>query len=396
MKTFIYLSIFLSTTLYSQNAFFDIDIDGTVFNGTWTTGQQTVIKDLLQDVEDAGQTDIVNFDITEYFKSSANASVISSSFVGSDYTNEFKFLFGANISPAVVGDGASPMDLLAGEFQEDVIEGAAASGSIMLGYQFANKGAFIVNAFAAGVEDGDFKLDFKTVGARYRLRLFAKNKESKTPTTINRQTSSTENSNGGYSNNSPPNAQVPATQVVTPTPSVKSPSKSSKSSLIETRVYLQAGLQYNKMTLNYKKPVNLTETSSSGGVNATASFISTLNLDVDISTFSIPVELSGSVRFFRFLNLYAGLGGNLNFGSGSGKATFADSTITVVDNNNTANTATTGVNANLSEDESPAVFIPNLFTGVQLDLWKLKILTQYRFSIGKGVHNIGVSARLAF
>ncbi len=390
MKTFIYISLFLSSSLYSQNAFFDIDVDGTVFTGPWTAGEESVIQDLLQDVEDAGQTDLIDFDVTEYFKNSANASAIASSFVGSDYTNEFKFLFGINVSPAVVGKDASALDLLSGDLQEDVIEGAAASGSIMLGYQFGDKHTVIVNGFSAAVEDGDFKLGFKTVGARYRRRLFASSKELEAPVAV-RETSSTQEASGYTNNAAAPSTVLPP--ATTTTPVEESPKISNR---IETRVYLQTGIQYNTMNINYKKPVNLTETSSSSGVNATATFDSTLNLDVDINTLSIPIELSGSVRFFRFLNLYGGLGGNLNFGSGSGEATFDDSFITVVDNTNNAKTARTGVKANFSEKESPAVFLPNLFTGVQLDLWKLKLLVQYRLSLGKGVHNVGASVRLAF
>mgnify|MGYP000459527998 CR=1 FL=1 len=397
MKNFIYLSLFLSLSLYSKNSFFEIDIDGTVFVGTWNDSQKTVLKNVLQKVEDAGQTDIINFDVTDFFKSSANSSSVAGSFAGADYTNEFKVLVGANVSGAYVGDG-SITDIAKGEFDDLLdgkLEGVGFSGALMLGYQFGDKTSVILNGFTLKVEDGDVNISSTGFGARYRRRLFKSSK----PVMLSAVTPSPVTPPPGYSN-TPTAGQTANTTSPQPAPATEAPvvatSNTSRRSAFETRVYLQTGIQYNKLGVNLLEPVNLAERTTDSGLDVTATLDTVLDLDLNITTLTIPIELSGSMRLLNFLNLYGGVGANINIGSGKGDANLNDSVISVEDSNTPGNTATTTVKSNFSEKESPAFFLPNVFAGVQLDIWKMKLLVQYRASLGHGVKNIGAGVRFAF
>ena len=75
-----------------------------------------------------------------------------------------------------------------------------------------------------------------------------------------------------------------------------------------------SGFLYQKTSLNYSFEIDDECTSSAGGYKVSQP---KLNFNMDIKTFTIPLELNTSILFLWFLNLDAGIGVDIAFGKNS-------------------------------------------------------------------------------
>lgn len=166
-------------------------------------------------------------------------------------------------------------------------------------------------------------------------------------------------------------------------------------------VRITTGYERNSMKLSLNSKVNETLDYSNGGVTYNSNITGNPNATIDVSTASIPLNISTSVHFLYFLSLYGGLGADFNTGSATGKGTLNSSPANVTCSptgsaacpvSGTAGTITTSANLDGKGDALP--FLTRGFLGVQFNLPFTRIFVQADKAFGNNL--IGATAGLRF
>ncbi len=154
---------------------------------------------------------------------------------------------------------------------------------------------------------------------------------------------------------------------------------------------LSTGLETNKTALSVSVPRNESITASN---SYKTTFDGIVGFKVDSSSFSIPLEVSASATFFSFIDLFWGLGADLNFGYGRGSS-FSDSNVLIFDNlNNQVGTA--DAEFNVGSTGSPSILNARWFAGTQVNLWKMKVSLQAQHSMIHGIWGFGGNFNFIF
>ncbi|MGB0455243.1 MAG: Lsa36 family surface (lipo)protein [Bacteriovoracaceae bacterium] len=146
-----------------------------------------------------------------------------------------------------------------------------------------------------------------------------------------------------------------------------------------TGVQLTTGYEYNHLEASVSQSITetFTETVNIGGnqtVEATTSGTATIGMDV--TTHSIPIEITTGAQLLYFLTFYTGLGASLNFGSGSANVdlnTPISADISGTINGNASGTAV----LDLGLDSGPTLAMFRGFGGVQFNFWIAKLYFQF-------------------
>ncbi|MBG08419.1 MAG: hypothetical protein CME68_06645 [Halobacteriovoraceae bacterium] len=155
---------------------------------------------------------------------------------------------------------------------------------------------------------------------------------------------------------------------------------------------LSTGLEGNKTTLSVSVPRKDSITDSTNTYKTT--FDGTVGFKVDSSSLSIPLEVSASATFFSFIDLFWGLGTDLNFGYGKGSS-FSDSDVFIYDMGDNL-IATADAEFNLGSTGAPSIMNVRWFTGTQVNLWKMKVALQAQHSIIQGIWGFGANFNFIF
>ncbi len=175
---------------------------------------------------------------------------------------------------------------------------------------------------------------------------------------------------------------------------------------------LTTGFEYSALDVKFTKTidkstvktVDISSVTSVPGQTATATarFVGTANVGADVSTKSIPIEVSTSARLFYILTPYVGLAGDLNFGTSkttanvSGPVTISDSLGVFTTANNTNVSATASLPLDSRGKIKPDTFSARYFAGLQFNIFLVKIYAQINQSLTNDTIGANAGLRLAW
>lgn len=162
-------------------------------------------------------------------------------------------------------------------------------------------------------------------------------------------------------------------------------------------VKVHTGYEYNKTELNFKSQINEAVTASQGGGTYSSNVLANPFANIDVSTHSIPLEVSTSLRFLYLFSIYGGLGADYNTGSATGKGDL---------NSGSASVTCAGVcpggspvgnietDANIDGKGKANPFLFRGFAGVQLNLPFIRVFVQADKAFGNEL--VGATAGVRF
>lgn len=151
-------------------------------------------------------------------------------------------------------------------------------------------------------------------------------------------------------------------------------------------VHVTTGYQYHSMKLD--AAITVTESVTDGGAGGTVSGTGTLS--GDITTHSIPIEISTYAQIGYVFSVFGGLGTDLSYGSS--ELSF-DIDTTVAGSGTAAGFVADG-DANLSGDGAPSPLLFRAFAGIQINVPILKIYIQGQRTLSKNVYGISTGIKL--
>jgi hypothetical protein len=167
-------------------------------------------------------------------------------------------------------------------------------------------------------------------------------------------------------------------------------------------VKLHWGYEYNHTNLKFnsqiKKDLSYQDTTTSTGTY-TSNILADPYASIDVTTHSIPLEISSSVQILYILSLYGGLGADYNVGSATGKGTLNSTPTTLLCNgacgvNANAGTITTDANIDGKGNANP--FLYRGFAGVQFNLPFIRVFVQGDKAFGNDLVGATAGVRLVF
>ncbi len=150
-------------------------------------------------------------------------------------------------------------------------------------------------------------------------------------------------------------------------------------------VDVTTGLERASMRLNFVK--GITESASSGG--ASASFDGTATVGADVTTYTIPLEVSTNVSLLHVFTLFGGMGADLSFGK-------AESIANLTGNVTVSGGGTGEGNLDLGQEESPDVLSLRGFMGLQLNFTALNTFLLVNKGFTNDTLGLSLGIRLAF
>ncbi len=150
-------------------------------------------------------------------------------------------------------------------------------------------------------------------------------------------------------------------------------------------VDVSTGMDYSSQKIHYVYPIEQTKNIDTG-VDATVKGPATLG--AEMSTFTIPIEVSSGVGFLWIFNLYAGAGLDLNFASATSVANIA-ANVTF-----TGTTAQAKASMDLGSEDNASVADLRLFVGTQLDFSILKLDVQLQKNITNNAMAVNFGTRI--
>lgn len=339
-------ALLLGQCVYAQKIF---DITITDYGNL----NQTIVDALILQVETEALTKIPNVDQSKFFSSMANASAMATKTLGSDPINEFEYaMIGLGVGAGLDLDDKNFDDMkdANGDYDFDSAPGAGVAGAFTIGSSGRfikskrfdmKKWAFFLNYFPYNYEKDDVEIKIRTTGLHARYQLW----EGK---------------------------EVLPWNMFNLMP-----------------VYVTFGYDHNKLTAKYTDVFNISKLQSS----YSATFNATGVIDVDVTTVSLPLEISSGLQIGYLLTLYGGLGMDLNFGEGQGNASLTNSAVTLSDG---TNTATGTASLSLGDNGDPKNFFSRYFAGVQFNLWRLKVYAQAEKTFGRNLYNAQAGIRMIF
>ena len=155
---------------------------------------------------------------------------------------------------------------------------------------------------------------------------------------------------------------------------------------------LLSGLEYNNIKLTNGIPIDQTLTTPTAVGNATTTLDGTLTLGLESKVLSIPFEVSTSAEFFTLLNIFWGLGGDINLGNGQGTSS-SNSDVEVQVN---GITSTSKAYLNVGGSSAPSIGNLRWFFGLNVNFWKMKTTIGLQHSLINGVWGGGGSFNIVY
>lgn len=319
--------LFISVHVLHAGQIFDITI--TNYNGL----NQTAVDAAVAALENEVRANMPDADQGEFFEAMSNASVLAGKDLANDPINHIDYAM------VVLGVGAG-LDLNQKTFDDikdsdgDVDINNAPGVGVQLGLGIGTHGKFLpkkyfdgerwsffINYMPFNYEKDDITLKLRTGGLHFRYRLLK-----------------------GY--------DVIRWKMFRLEP-----------------VFLTFGYEYNKLSGRFSDIIS--ESGSSGGINAT--FSGTGVIDLDVTTHSFPLSISSGITLLYLVTVYGGLGLDLSHGEGSGNGELQNSSLTISD----GGTAATGTAVlQVGDSDKPTPLLTRAFAGAQINLWNLKIFVQ--------------------
>ncbi len=149
-------------------------------------------------------------------------------------------------------------------------------------------------------------------------------------------------------------------------------------------VDVSTGLDFSSQKIQYVYPFKKTKTSGSLTANSTGN----ATLGAEMSTFTIPIEVSSGIGLFWIFNMYAGAGLDLNVASAESIAN-VKAPVTF-----TGTTAEAVAAIDLGSKGNASVADIRLFVGGQLDFTVMKLDVQYQKNITNNAMAVNFGTRI--
>ena len=161
---------------------------------------------------------------------------------------------------------------------------------------------------------------------------------------------------------------------------------------------LTTGLRYSKIKMLFSKTFSETLSQQlnaplAGNPTMNMSYSTTASLGATTTATSIPTEISSGVGLLYFLDLYAGLAADINFGSASSIIN-APGNVTATEASNTLGTMSGDIQFDLGQKKNVQTLSSRYLVGLAYDFRVLSLLFQYNHSMtnsSEGI-NIGIGA----
>ena len=294
--------------------------------------------------------DLPDADASNYLKGMANASVMSNKANGTDYADDIDvFVVGVGVGLGADVGNNSFGDLIGGDIDGEQLRGIGVQPSLLVGLNLGlfnlpmwgefdpNKVKVFLNFFTYDKNDAEVTAELTNFGVHFRYKFYD------------------------------PVAVLPGKLVHW------------------TGVDISTGFEYSKLNLAYTTSKSTTYTE--GAFNATIT--GNLLVGAEVTTMSIPVEVSTGVQLGYVLSLYTGLGADLNFGSAEAKA-----------NVNAPITASNGASLtgalDLGQEASPTTITPRGFFGFQINVPFVKLYVQLDKMLAESAYGLGTGVRVTW
>jgi hypothetical protein len=160
-------------------------------------------------------------------------------------------------------------------------------------------------------------------------------------------------------------------------------------------IKIHTGYEYNSTELTFKTTLSEAVSASSGGVTASGTLTGNPAASIDVSTQSIPLEISTNIQLLYLMSIYTGLGADFNFGGAKSKGALnaGDSPILI----NGANTGTTvTADANIEGKGKVNPILARAFAGVQINLPYINIFVQADKALGNDLIGATAGVRIVY
>jgi hypothetical protein len=315
----------------------------TIVNRTGTCA--TAVCDAL---ETQINNNLPEADQSNYLKGMANSSVASQKGLGVDYASNFSVLvLGGGVGFGADMGSNSLSDVAGGDIDANEIRGFGASSAVMIG---VNMGLF--SGKIANINPDQTRLYF------HYLSVEAPDYDGL----------------GGKSSSFGFHLQYK----IIPTQS------KGFGSFMWGGVDITTGLEHSSLKISFTE--TMTESVTVSG--QTGSFSGIVQVGADISTWSIPLEISTNVKLLYFLSFYGGLGIDYNYGSAKSIASL-NGTVTVPGGSGDGQ-------LDLGSKTGPSSFGFRGFFGTQINLTALKLFVQVTNGFTDDTLGVSLGLRIAF
>ena len=158
-------------------------------------------------------------------------------------------------------------------------------------------------------------------------------------------------------------------------------------------IKLHTGYEYNKSSYTFTSSINETVNVSNSGQTISGTITGRPRAQIDVTTHSIPVEISSSVQFLYLLSLYGGLGADFNFGEAKGSGAL-NADPTTLNYSGGGGDPVVQADANIDGTGKVTGVWARAFAGVQVNLPFTRIFVQADKPFGNDI--VGATAGVRF
>lgn len=163
-------------------------------------------------------------------------------------------------------------------------------------------------------------------------------------------------------------------------------------------VRLHAGYQYSKNSYGFSSTFNETIDENIGGPagDLQGNILANPSAGIDVTSHSIPLEISSGINFLYILSFYGGVGTDINFGSAEGRGNLnaEDSTLTCT--GACGGNVIVRVSGDLDNNGSVKPLFLRGFAGFQVNLPYARVYVHANKIFGTEVYSVATGLRLAF
>lgn len=158
-----------------------------------------------------------------------------------------------------------------------------------------------------------------------------------------------------------------------------------------TGLDFSSGIQRTYMKISSTRTETITKTDSGATITASNA---TVTAGAEVSTWSIPVEVSTGVQWLYAFTTYIGAGADINFGEAKATST-VDAPTTISGGGITSATLTPALD--LGQTDSPDTIKPRLFFGQQIGIPIAKLYVQMNYTpVGDKIYGLNAGVKLVW
>jgi hypothetical protein len=161
-------------------------------------------------------------------------------------------------------------------------------------------------------------------------------------------------------------------------------------------IAITSGFDHARLRFTLSKPFDRVIPVSFQGQSARIAVNSMGTLGIESRTYSVPLEVTTSLRFLYLVSAYGGLGFDFQFGGGSNLDANLNGTMTGSTPSQSGSVALGGAQVVVAEEGKPSTSKLRGLVGVQANLWFFRVFTQLNVMPDPFVASVAVGARLVF